>query len=69
MRQRIPDLEYIVLNSFEDLKRKDFFRSQLILQGKSLCDICITDQRAVLDGCTIEVDGKEFIELKGSIIE
>lgn len=43
LRMRIPDLEYIVLNSFEDLKDIDFFRSQLILQGKSICDICITD--------------------------
>lgn len=50
LRMRIPDLEYIVLNSFDDLKDKDFFRSQLILQGKSLCDICITDQKAVRKG-------------------
>ena len=69
MRQRIPDLEYIVLNSFEDLKDKDFFRSQLILQGKSICDICITDQKAVRKATSVEVDGKAYTTLKGSIIE
>lgn len=71
---RIPDLEYIVLNSFEDLKNIEFFRSQLILQGKSICDICITDQKAVRKGTSnYEFDSRTDEEgpmiLEGSIIE
>lgn len=41
MIMRIPDLEYVALNSFADLKRKDFFRPQEILLGRSICDICL----------------------------
>ena len=47
MGMRIPDLKYIVMNNFEDLKKRDFFQCQEILEGKSLCDICITDPYAV----------------------
>lgn len=43
MSMRIPDLEYLALNSFEELKRTDFFRPQEILLGKSICDICLTE--------------------------
>ena len=43
LSMRIPDLEYLVLNSFDELKRTDFFRPQEILLGKSICDICLTE--------------------------
>ena len=56
MRLRIPDLSYIVLNSFEDLKNKDFFQSQTILKGQSICDICITDQKSVRKATNMPID-------------
>lgn len=41
LRMILPDLEYLVLNSFQDLKKKDYFKSQEILHGKSICEICL----------------------------
>lgn len=69
LRLRIPDLGYLVLNSFEDLKNKDFFQSQKILQGKSLCDICITDQKSIRKGISEDIDPNEIQILHGSVIE
>lgn len=35
------------MNNFEDLKEKDFFSSQEMLNGKSICDICLNDPYAI----------------------
>ena len=51
------------------MKDKDFFQSQLILQGKSICDICITDQKSVRKATSQYSDYTEYTDLKGSIIE
>lgn len=74
MRIKIPNLEYLVLNSFEDVRRKDFFRTQEILQGKSLADISLSSVESwrealssfrqewkVLEGCIVEniIDGDD----------
>ena len=40
---KIADLRYLMLNSFETMKQKDFFKNQEIFQGKSFCDICLKD--------------------------
>ena len=47
MSMRIPDLEYLALHSFGELKLKDFFRPQEILLGKSICDICLTEPESI----------------------
>jgi hypothetical protein len=47
---RIPDLEYVALNSFEELQAKNFFQSQEILQGKSICEISLSDCESVEHG-------------------
>ena len=39
MRQ--PDLEYMLLNSFEYLRQEDFFIAQELLQGKSICELWV----------------------------
>lgn len=41
LAMRKPDLEYVLLNSFDSLLQLDFFTPQEILFGKSLCDICL----------------------------
>lgn len=41
------DLAYIALNSFMMLKRKYFFQPQQLLEGKSICDICLNDPKAI----------------------
>lgn len=49
LAMRTPDLEFLVLNDFDDIKRSDFFRTQEILFGKSVMDICLSDSEAVRD--------------------
>ena len=50
---RKPDLEYVLLNSFESLSKKDFFTPQEILNGKSLCDISLSDPNKIKEGLEI----------------
>ena len=47
IEMRRPDLEYILLNTFQNLKENDFFVSQEMLLGKSICDISLSDPRSV----------------------
>jgi len=35
---KITDLRYLMLNSFETMKQKDFFKNQEFFNGKSFCD-------------------------------
>ena len=37
----VADLKYLILNSFDDVKEKDFFSKQELLYGKSIFDISI----------------------------
>lgn len=50
MNMRMPDLKYIIMNNFELLKVNSFFQSQELLQGKSICDICLNDMETVQNG-------------------
>lgn len=47
MNMRLPDINFIVMNNFEQLKMNFFFQSQQLLQGKSICDICINEMQTV----------------------
>ena len=40
---RKPSLDYMLMNTFDSLKKTDFFSSQEILKGQSICDICLSD--------------------------
>lgn len=42
-----PDLNYISLNNFEDMKANDFFQCQELLGGKSICDISLNDPYSI----------------------
>ena len=44
------DFEYFLLNTFDSLIEKDFFVSQEILNGKSICDICLSSPKILKDG-------------------
>ena len=37
-----PNLQYLLLNTFETHKTKDFFICQELLNGKSFCEICLS---------------------------
>lgn len=53
LAMRKPDLEYVLLNSFDSLLKKDFFTPQEILYGKSLCDVCLSDPNKIKEGLEI----------------
>ena len=44
------DFEYLLLNTFDSLIENDFFVSQEILNGKSICDICLSTPKILKDG-------------------
>lgn len=44
---RRPDMEYILLSTFEELTRTDFFISQELLMGKSIQDICLNTPKII----------------------
>lgn len=64
LEMRRPDLEYILLNTFESLIKTDFFNCQEILNGKSLCDICLGTPKMVQQALTyfLEQDQEAFID-------
>lgn len=47
LNMRRPDLEYMLVNTFEDLIQKDFFTCQELLLGKSICDICLNTPKYI----------------------
>jgi hypothetical protein len=63
-----PSLEYIILNTFDALKRKQFFINQGLLRGKSICDICIGDFQAVKSALT-KFDPDKEVDLDHSAFE
>tara|TARA_B110000285_G_scaffold224987_1_gene282566 strand:- start:373 stop:735 length:363 start_codon:yes stop_codon:yes gene_type:complete len=50
---KLADLRYLLLNTFETMKQKDFFKNQEIFLGKSFCDICLKDADEI--GRAIEI--------------
>lgn len=72
MTMRIPNLEYLALHSFGELKIKDFFRPQEILLGKSICDICLSEPETIksaFDEFKRNFDKWLFPRAQGSLIE
>ena len=65
MRQ--PDLELMILQQFNDLLKSEFFQSQEILQGKSLCDICLSDSEQMKE--SIKYSKGQTSTLNASTIE
>lgn len=49
---KIPNLGKHVLNSFDDIKKKEFFLAQEVLKGKSFCDICIAEPNLIKESLT-----------------
>lgn len=66
MSMRVPNLNYILLNNFEDIKANHFFQSQELLKGKSMCDICLNDSYSVI----VAVDKWESFDkvCEGSVV-
>ena len=65
---RIPDLDLLILNRFDDLKIQDFFQSQEILLGKSICDICLSEPDSI-NKAIKEYNYENNQRSEGSVIE
>ena len=63
---RIPDLGFITLNDFNDIKKSDFFRTQELMMGKSIMDICLSDPDTIKDAL-IDFD-PDNDNLEGSVM-
>ncbi len=50
LQMRRADLIYIITNKFENLIENDFFTNQQILNGKSICDLCINSPKLLVCG-------------------
>jgi len=64
---RTPDLEFITLNDFDEIQDSDFFRTQEMLVGKSIMEICIIHTDAILHALSNYDPENE--NLQGSIIQ
>jgi hypothetical protein len=47
VEMRMPDLRYLLMNTFDSLKEKHFFVLQEVLNGRSICDICLSDTKTI----------------------
>lgn len=65
---RIPDLQYLVLNRFEDLAKQSYFQAQELLQCKSICDISLGDSESIIEGVMNYTENDES-HLDGSLFE
>ena len=63
---RIPDLKFLILNTFEDISKQGFFQAQEILQFKSICDITLLESEAIENGLK-DFNDSEDSNLNGSI--
>ena len=64
---RTPDLGFITLNNFIDIKKSDYFRPQELLITKSIMDICLSDTESVIEA----LDNYDMSndDLTGSIVQ
>ena len=53
VEMRRPDLRYLLMNTFDSLKEKDFFVLQEVLNGRSICDICLSDTKTIKEALRI----------------
>ena len=66
LREKTPDLGYMLLRDFNELKQIDFFRSQEYLHGQSICDICLSDPNAIK--LSLALDPSTIASLDGSLV-
>lgn len=47
IQMEFADLKYILFNNFDILKKKYFFKHQEVLDGRSICQISLSDPQSV----------------------
>jgi len=63
---RIPDLNFLMLNNFDTIKKNEFFRTQEVLFGKSIMEICMSAPESI--SAALKNFKDEFEDLENSVI-
>jgi len=66
IEMRRPDLHYLLMNTFDTLKKNDFFVLQEVLDGRSICDICLSDTKTIKEA--LNMYDPSHIKIENSII-
>ena len=65
---QLAKFEYFVLtDDFDKLMREEFYQAQEVLQGKTICDICLNFPKEIAQG--LRLDEKQFSQIDGSLID
>lgn len=68
MSMQLAKFEYFVLtDDFDRLMKEEFFQAQEVLQGKTVCDICLNYPKDVARG--LKFDSKQYSRIDGSLID
>lgn len=55
MSMQLAKFEYFVLtDDFDKLMREEFYQAQEVLQGKTICDICLNFPKEIAQGLRLE---------------
>ena len=68
MSMQLAKFEYFVLNDdFDQLVREEFYQGQEVLEGKTICDLCLTFPKEIAAG--LRQKQSVYKEIDGSLIE
>lgn len=68
MSMQLAKFEYFVLtDDFDQLMRDEFYQAQEVLQGKTICDICLNLPKEIAKG--IKLKEEQFSQIDGSLID
>ena len=59
-------MRYLLMNTFDSLKEKDFFVLQEVLNGRSICDICLSDTKTIKEA--LRIYEPDSIRIENTII-
>jgi len=68
LSMQLAKFEYFVLNDdFDQLMREEFYQAQEVLQGKTICDICLNFPKEIAAG--LRLDESKYKRIDGSLID
>jgi len=68
MSMQLAKFEYFVLtDDFDKLMRDEFYQAQEVLQGKTICDLCLNFPKEIAWG--MRLDEKKYSQIEGSLID
>lgn len=57
----------MLTDDFDKLMRDEFYQAQEVLQGKTICDICLNFPKEIASG--LRLDSNEYKQIEGSMID